>query len=225
MPFLGERNVILSSEATERTPQGAWDSADETKSRVRRRVVIVGIPGVGKSTVVNSVIEQMGSNGVRVNVVNYGSVMMEEASRLFGVKSRDDMRKLSIEKQRELQIHAASKISRLEDDYVIVDTHLFISTKEGLWPGMPLNVLQALNPTNLVLVTASVEEIKKRRETDSSRTRDNSTIESLRMETEAARTFLYSSGLILGCPALLVYNSDGLVDETAKKIVDSVFIS
>ena len=165
----------------------------------------------------------MAQSGANVNVVNYGSVMMEEATRIFGVKSRDEMRKLPVEKQRDLQVYAASKISKIQDESVVVDTHLFIATKEGYWPGMPMDVLQALKPSHLVLVTASLEEIKKRRETDTTRVRDESTIASLSIETDAARSFLFASGLICGCPALIVHNSDGMVEETAKRIINSVF--
>ncbi len=190
---------------------------------VQKKVVIVGIPGVGKSTVVNKLVEIMAQKGARVNVVNYGTVMMEEATRNFGINSRDDMRKLPIEKQRVLQLYAASKISRIEDEFVVVDTHLFIATREGFWPGMPMDVLQALKPSHLVLVTASQEEIKKRRETDTTRTRDKSTLESLNLEIDAAKSFLFASGLICGCPSLVVHNSDGMIENAAKSIINSIF--
>ncbi|MDG6997335.1 MAG: adenylate kinase, partial [Nitrososphaerota archaeon] len=171
-------------------PTNSQTYEDTTVAIVKRKVVIVGIAGVGKSTVVNKLVELMAQNGAKVNVVNYGTVMMEEATRIFGVKSRDDMRKLPVEKQRDLQVYAASKISKIQDEFVVVDTHLFIATKEGYWPGMPMDVLQALKPSHLVLVTASLEEIKKRRETDTTRVRDKSTIESLSIEIDAARSFL-----------------------------------
>ena len=46
-----------------------------------RRVVIVGIPGVGKSSVVHKVVEMMGDGDQKPEVVNYGTTMMEEATR------------------------------------------------------------------------------------------------------------------------------------------------
>ncbi len=184
--------------------------------------MIVGIPGVGKSTVVNRVVEKLRSKSVLHKVVNYGSVMMEQASRLPDLKSRDDMRRLSVDAQRKLQIYAANEISRLRDQIVIVDTHLFISTAEGFWPGMPLDVLQALKPTNLVLIVASPEEILKRRQNDVSRARDKATREVLEMELSAANTLLFASSMVCGCPALVISNPEGSADIAAEKIINAV---
>ncbi len=189
----------------------------------RRRIIIVGIPGVGKTTIVDKVVEILKERHVSIGLVNYGSKMMEEATQRHGLKSRDEMRKLPVELQKSLQIYAAERISAMEDKYVIVDTHLFIATKEGFWPGMPLDVLRALKPTHLVLVSASLEEIKSRRESDSTRSRDKSTIESLDLEMEAAKSLLFASSLVCGCPALIVANPTGQADDAAKKIINSVF--
>lgn len=188
-----------------------------------RKVVIVGIPGVGKSTVVNRTLELMSQKNLYTKVVNYGTVMMEEATKLHGVKTRDDMRKLPVEVQRKLQVYAASRISRIQDEFVIIDTHLFIVTREGFWPGMPTDVLEALKPTHLVLVSATVEEIKGRRENDKTRSRDVGSLDSLQLEVEAARILLFASSLVCGCPALIVNNSEGKVDAAAGTIMNAVF--
>lgn len=186
-----------------------------------RRVVIVGIPGVGKSSVVEKVVEILKSRGAQFEVVNFGSVMMKKATELHGVKSRDEIRKLPVDAQRKLQIHAANEISKLEKRNVIVDTHLFIATSEGFWPGMPMDVLQALRPTNLVMVVATPEEIISRRQNDSSRARDTATRERLQLELSVADAFLYSSCLVVGCPALVVNNQTGGVNDAAEKIINA----
>lgn len=212
-------------ESTKIAPALRKSSAAAESSRDRRRVIIVGIPGVGKTTVVNKVVELLKEKTDSIGLVNYGTKMMEEASIRHGLKSRDEMRKLPVEHQRSLQTNAAKRISQMEDRYVIVDTHLFIVTKEGFWPGMPLNVLQALEPTHLVMVSASLDEIKSRRETDTTRTRDRATMDSLQLEMEAARTLLFASSIICGCPALIVTNSTGEAEEAAKKVISSVFLT
>jgi adenylate kinase len=188
----------------------------------QRRVIVVGIPGVGKSTVVNELLELGKKGGLQITVANYGTVMMEEASRIYQVTSRDKMRKLPVEIQKKLQIHAAQKIKQMPEDFVIVDTHLFISTREGYWPGMPVDVLQELKPTNLVLVSAEPEIILRRREKDTARSRDPSTEESIERDLSVATSLLYTSSLICGCPALIVENPEGKAAETAEKIVKAV---
>jgi adenylate kinase len=199
--------------------------SNSNPEQVQRRIIIVGIPGVGKSTVVAKVVDILNSRGKSPKVVNYGTVMLEQSMKSFGVKSRDEIRKLPIEVQKSMQVDAASEISRMQGEYVIVDTHLFISTKEGFWPGIPINVLQALKPTNLILVTATAQEILDRRQKDATRTRDLGTRELLEKELFAAASLLYASSVIAGCPSFIVENANGAVEEAALKILAAITAS
>ena len=113
---------------------------------VSKKVVIVGIPGVGKSTLVNKIVEILNSKQKSVSVNSFGSIMFEEAQK-NGIKNRDDLRKLSMEEQLNLQKKAAHKIAELEDELVIIDTHTFINTKAGFYPGLPNNVLEIIKPS------------------------------------------------------------------------------
>ena len=68
------------------------------------RIVIVGVPGVGKSTVVQKAVESIPGSGVTV----FGTEMFEAALKLGWVAHRDEMRKLRVERQRKLQKIAAA---------------------------------------------------------------------------------------------------------------------
>jgi len=182
---------------------------------LRLRVVVVGIPGVGKTTVVEKARSSMKNAGL----VTFGTVMFEEALRLRWVKDRDQMRSLPVERQRRLQRAAATKIARMKDDVVFVDTHLFIRTREGFWPGLPFEVARAMRPTHLVLVEASPEEILGRRESDETRHRDTLGASDLESELALARAFLAVSSTLTGAPILLVSNSKGKADEAAGTVV------
>ena len=178
------------------------------------RVVVVGIPGVGKTTVV----EKLRSRLEGAKLVTFGTVMFEEAARRNWVKGRDEMRKLPVERQKQLQAIAAATISKMKDQVVLVDTHLFIRTKEGFWPGLPFEVVRALNPTHLVLVEASPEEISARRATDAARSRDTVNRDELEKETELGRAFLSVSSTLTGAPMLIIRNAEGKADATAEAL-------
>jgi adenylate kinase len=66
----------------------------------------VGIPGVGKTTVITKTEEILRKFGSSASVVVFGTVMLNEA-RKIGVDKRDEIRKLNIQQQQELQNKAS----------------------------------------------------------------------------------------------------------------------
>jgi len=179
------------------------------------RVVVVGIPGVGKTTVVQGVVS--GLPGAKL--VTFGTLMFEAAKSLRWVKDRDEMRKMPVGRQKRLQKVAATRIAEMKGSTILVDTHLFIRTPEGFWPGLPFEVVRAMKPTHLVLVIATPEEIAKRRSADPTRARDDVTLEGLREEIEIAEGFLTVSSTLTGAPMLIVRNEQGKAEEVSKSIV------
>jgi len=178
------------------------------------RIVIVGVAGVGKSTVVAKANEAVPGSTVQV----FGTAMFDEALRLKWVKHRDEMRKLPVEKQRKLQEAAAARISRGKGKVVFIDTHLFIRTPEGYWPGLPLRVIQPMKPTHLLLVEASPTEILARRKNDTTRYRDEITEEEISGELALARIFLSAASLVSGAPMSFIRNEEGKSDRAARQI-------
>ena len=108
-----------------------------------KKIIMVGIPGVGKSTLVAKIVEILKSRQKSVSVNSFGTLMFEEAQKI-GIKDRDELRKLSMDEQKNLQKKAAEKIAKLEDDLVIIDTHAFIITNAGFYPGLPHHVLEII---------------------------------------------------------------------------------
>ncbi len=182
------------------------------------RVVVVGIPGVGKTTVVEKAMKRIKGS----KLVTFGTPMLDEARRLKWVKERDQLRTLPVGKQKKLQKLAAERIARMKDDAVFVDTHLFIRTKEGYWPGLPFDVVRALSPSHLVLVEASPAEIATRRSSDRTRSRDSLSEAALYAELALGRSFLSVSSTLTGAPMLIVANHDGRSDEAAAEVADAL---
>ena len=190
---------------------------------VSKKIVIVGIPGVGKSTLVTKIVEILNSKQKSVSVNSFGTIMFEEAQK-NGIKNRDDLRKLSMEEQQILQKKAAEKIAKLEDDLVIIDTHTFINTNAGFYPGLPNNVLEIIKPSNFISVYARPEEIYNRRMKDNTRQRDIVSIDNIKKEMAISDAMLSSCAVFSGSPMKPVFNTEGKVEEAANAVISAIEI-
>lgn len=186
-----------------------------------KKVVVVGIPGVGKTTVVSKVVEKLNALDKSVSVHSFGTVMFEEAKE-NGLKDRDDLRKLTVEEQKNLQKKAAEKIAEHQENIVIIDTHAFISTKEGYYPGLPHYVIQILKPTHFIAVSAKPDEIYNRRTNDDTRDRDIISIGSIKEELDVQDAMLSSCSVLSGSPMKVVLNTEGKVEEAADSIINAI---
>ena len=68
-----------------------------------KRVVITGVPGVGKTTVIDGTKEKLKEENIDYTSINFGTCMFEVACEQGKVKNRDEMRKLDQAEQKELQ--------------------------------------------------------------------------------------------------------------------------
>jgi adenylate kinase len=183
-----------------------------------KRVIIVGIPGVGKSSVISLAIEQLKQKGKNATIAVFGTVMLEEAHKM-GVKNRDELRKMSLGKQRDLQEKAAKRISEIEDSIVIIDTHLFIKTIEGYYPGLPMYLLDIIKPTHFFMVIAEAGEIVNRRNSDKSRDRDIVAVEDIQDELDILRVMIASSSILTGSPFIVIVNNDNEIEQAVSSMV------
>ena len=186
-----------------------------------KKVVIVGIPGVGKTTLVTRLVELIKQKNKTVSVHSYGTVMLDEAMK-NGVKDRDELRALPIEKQKELQKIAAEKISKLSDDVIFIDTHAFISTEAGFYPGLPNYVIEIIQPTNFIAITASPDEIHNRRMKDETRNRDPISIEDIKKELAVQDAMLSSCSVLSGSPMKVIFNHEGKVEKAADAVIGAI---
>jgi len=187
----------------------------------RKKVIIVGIPGVGKTSLVTKVVELIKAKNKTASVHSYGTVMLELAKD-FGVKNRDELRTLPVEKQKELQRLAAEKLASLNDDVIFVDTHAFISTKAGFYPGLPNHVIQIIEPTNFIAITASPDEIHNRRIKDETRNRDTISIEEIKKELAVQDAMLSSCSVLSGSPMKVIFNHEGNIEEAANNVIETI---
>ncbi len=177
---------------------------------------------MGKTTVITRAAEMLNEKR-KTTVVVFGTVMFEEAKKM-GLKSRDEMRRMPVEDQRRLQEMAAQRIAEMRDSIVLVDTHLFINTAEGYYPGLPMRLLNIMKPTNMIMVAADADEIAERRKTDQTRQRDIASAENIQKELDISRVMVASCSILTGAPFAIIMNNDGQVDEAAANIAKILLI-
>lgn len=182
-----------------------------------RTIVVTGIPGTGKTTVCNELAKRAKHIGRKVEVINYGTIMVELSRKSGKSLHRDELRKSGLTLQRNLQAEAAKIISKKAaeaEGYVIVDTHMSIKTVDGYWAGLPSHVLQLLNPDMFILVEAEPHEVLSRRLKDITRKRDKA------LEGEIAEEIFFSRLMAAAC-AVLTGASVKTVENPAGKQVEA----
>lgn len=173
-------------------------------------IVVTGIPGVGKTTVM-----QKAAEGMNITFVTFGTVMIDLAKEMKLVKDRDEMRKLTLEQQKKLQIKTAEKVAKMKN--VILDTHCTVKTPKGYMPGLPEWVVKKLNPTAIVLVEADPKEIYNRRAKDKTRNRDPDTVEQIAEHQQINRAAAMAYAALTGSTVKIVFNHDDALDEAVKQ--------
>ena len=173
-------------------------------------IVVTGIPGVGKTTVM-----QKAAEGMDIQFVTFGTVMIDIAKELKFVKDRDEMRKLTLDQQKQLQIKTAEKVGKMKN--VILDTHCTVKTPKGYMPGLPEWVLRKLNPTAIVIVEADPQEIFNRRAKDTTRNRDPDSVEKIAEHQMMNRAAAMAYATLTGATVKIVFNHDNALDAAVKE--------
>ncbi len=176
------------------------------------RSVITGVAGVGKTTVLDIVSKRSG-----YAIINYGTVMFEIAKDRKLASDRDEMRKLSPETQVDLQRLAARKIGAM--DNILIDTHMSIKTPKGYLPGLPEWVLRELKASIFVIVEASPVIIRKRRDNDPTRKRDEESEGDIDEHQRMNRYFSAAYSIFTGATVFFVKNEEGKPEDAAERIV------
>lgn len=179
---------------------------------------MVGIPGVGKTTLLQQVVEKLQAARKVVLVRSFGTAMLEEAQKQ-GITNRDEIRNLPTEEQIRLQKTAAERLATETFDVLLIDTHAFVNTQSGYYPGLPERVLRILNPTNYISVSANPEEIYNRRMNDPTRNRDRVSIAVIKQELDLQAAMLSACAVVSGSPVKPVVNREGRLSDAADDVI------
>ncbi|AKA47790.1 adenylate kinase [uncultured archaeon] len=176
------------------------------------RVVISGVAGVGKSTVLDLV-----KKGTNYDIINFGTLMFEMAKDIGLVENRDGLRKLSVDTQINLQKKASAAIGKM--DSVIIDTHMSIKSHGGYLPGLPEWVIRELKVGAYFVIEADPSLVLSRRATDSTRDRDAATENDIRMDQEINRYYAAAYSVFTGATVNIIENPEGKPNIAANTII------
>jgi len=191
--------------------------------RLAATVIVTGIPGVGKTTVLRELEALAKAAGLKLRVVTFGTVLTELLRMSGRETDRDKIRAENIGLQKKIQVEAAAEISKMKGNGIlIVDTHMFVKTTTGLWAGLPENVLRKLAPDLLVLLEAPSEEVARRRTMDTSRTRDSVPPGEVEFDVAWSRSTASACSVLTGAPVKIIRNEPGRQVQAAKELLQTI---
>jgi len=183
--------------------------------------IVFGIQGVGKSSVVNGVLK----NNSSFSKLWWGKDTLELAMREGLAKDIDDVRNLSVEKQRGLQKKIGLQYEKLikenSDKNYIIETHAALKTPQGFFPGFSPEIIAQLKPEVLFVIESHAIDIYHRRILDESRRRDHDkTVREIQLNLDATRWYASTMSVISGASLLMVENVEDNLHIAVDKILD-----
>ncbi len=186
---------------------------------VGKKVIITGVPGVGKTTVVNEALKKLKTIGVEYQSINFGTFMFEVAKNDNLVQDRDQMRTLDRADQKRLQQRAAQAIAQVPGN-VLIDTHASVKTPKGYLAGLPEWVLREIMPDIIILVETDDDQILIRRLTDETRARDKEGSRSISEHQQFNRSIAAAYAMMTGCTIKIITNADFLLERSSTELAE-----
>ncbi len=184
------------------------------------KYVIFGVPGVGKTSVVNGVLERTG-----IEHIHWGDLTMDVALEKGLIKDRDEIRKLNIEQQKDIRKEVSQKIFEISQNHddVLVETHAAVKTPQGYWPGLSLPTLERFAPDVFIVLNAKPEIVFERRLKDTSRWRkDEVTIENVKEAMSITRQMVINYAVLTSGTFIEVENKQGDLEHAVGIISELV---
>jgi adenylate kinase len=162
---------------------------------------LVGVPGVGKTSLGKTATGQIG-----LKYVNYGELMLEVATSNDLASSQDEMFDLELEVQEFIWQEAASKVKAIAHaQNILVDMHGLDTSSQGYIQSLPI---ETICPDLIVIVEASYEDIMLRRINDNTRIRQLDDLKSLEEKVQLLRMSMMTAAVLCGAFLKILYNDD-----------------
>ena len=184
-------------------------------------IIITGIPGSGKTTVLEATLELLQTHGIKYESVSYGTEMFNVAKKEESIKDRDELRKMDAKTQKKIQSLVGEKIAKLASNTnVVVDTHCTVKTPSGYLVGLPEWVVTKINPDIVVLIEGTANEIHLRRSSDDSRVRDSDSEYAINEQQQMNRSCAIGVGILTGSTTKIILNKNNELHNSVKELLD-----
>ncbi len=165
-------------------------------------VAVVGISGVGKTTLIRSL-----SDRLSFQHLSAGSLIGEEKARLAQMLDHDDLRLADIGDNQRLLIEGFRRQRNPSTLLVILDGHTVIDTLKGLEP-IPAWVFAELHVQMFVFLRADPAQILKRRTSDKLRKRPVISVDEVARHQDFALEVTLSHARDLAVPCHVISAED-----------------
>jgi len=166
--------------------------------RLWNRAAVVGVPGVGKTSLCEAVSRELG-----YQYVNYGELMLGLAISCDLAHNLEDMLQLSPQLQYHIWKRAALSIQ--DNKNVLIDLHGIDLTRDGYLISLPFEFIP---PEIIVIIEASYDEILDRRVQDISKNRIMEGYKNIEEYMSLLKYSMATINAILGSNLVILKNSD-----------------
>ncbi|MDI9618053.1 adenylate kinase [Methanothermobacter sp.] len=158
-------------------------------------IAIVGVPGVGKTTICRILSEKLDHN-----FINYGELMLEVAGERGLAGTMEELFSLPMDQQYIIWREAAHRVSEMK--WVLLDLHGLDRSPIGYLLSLPV---EFITPDLIIILESDPLDIIKRRSADSKR-RIHDTPSSLMEHMELLRTAMFVCATLMGSIVSVVEN-------------------
>jgi adenylate kinase len=186
-------------------------------------IIIMGLPGVGKSTLLSRILEK----NQNLKIINYGDLVLSSASKKFNITDRDKINILPLKDHLEIQKEAIRQISNeikqaeSEGKILILDTHAVLKKPSGYLPGLAPEIFN-LPIHGFIFIDAPTNEILERREKDKKRRRPNIEKEEINALREISLSFISQYSAASGKPFFILINRKGKLERSAVELEEII---
>ncbi|MEM3455312.1 MAG: AAA family ATPase [Candidatus Micrarchaeia archaeon] len=183
-------------------------------------IVIMGLPGVGKSTILRELIKK----NKKISVLNYGDIVLRFAKNEFNVTNRDEINNLPESQHKKIQNLAISEINSIEKKeskigrILFLDTHAALKKPSGYMPGLSYELLSSVPIDAFIFIDAPTNEILERRELDVSRKRPTFTANDINALREVSLSMINVYSAATGKPYYIIINRKGKLKESVMEL-------